>query len=752
MHEVPAPAVAPGEVLIANQASLVSAGTEKMVMDLAKKSLLGKARERPDHVRRVLEKVHNEGLVSTYRQVRQKLEEPLSMGYSSAGVVIACGQGVQDFKPGDRVASNGPHAEVVSVPRNLCARVPENVSLESAAFGVLGSIALQGVRLTQTTLGETVLVIGLGLVGQLTVALLKAAGVRVLGVDPDASRCELAVRMGADVARPDLGSETIEQLTGGLGADAVVITASTKSNGPIEMAAGAVRQKGRIVLVGVVGLELDRRPFYFKECEFVVSCSYGPGRYDASYEERGQDYPAAYVRWTEQRNIQAVLDLMGAGRLDVGPLISHRFEIGEAARAYEIIESGSEAFLGMVLEYGGKEVARREARGGKEVARREALGASNSTRHSFGTSIRLRAASGKSGGKSRCGVLGVGNFARGVMLPAMRDAGAFEIAAICSAKGVSAAQAAKTYNAEVACTDEEEIFGDPSIDTVFSFTRHDLHARHVLRAIQTGKNIFVEKPLCLTVEELGEVEGEVARREARGGKEVVRREALGAREEGGELSAGGGRETPLVMVGFNRRFSPSARLVREHFAQVAAPLTVSIRFNAGDIPAEHWTQQDEEGGGRIIGEACHAIDLATYLCGAPVVRVFAESVGGDQPGQITDDQCFITLRHANGSISNIAYLAGGDRAFPKERVEVLGAGRVAVIDDFHTVTTYHGGKKKVTKGKQQKGHAEEIAEFANAIVAGGEAPIPWEELRATSLAAILAVRSLREGGVVEVSG
>lgn len=720
VEEIPTPTPAPGEVLIANEASLVSAGTEKMVMDLAKKSLLGKARERPDHVRRVLEKVHHEGLMTTYRQVRQKLDEPLPMGYSSAGIVLACGSGVQDFKPGDRVASNGPHAMVVSVPRNLVARVPENVPLESAAFAVLGSIALHGVRLTKCTLGETVLVIGLGLVGQLTVALLKAAGVRVLGVDPDASRCELAIRMGADVARAALKSADILQATGGLGADAVVITASTKSNGPIETAADAVRQKGRIVLVGVVGLELDRRPFYFKECEFVVSCSYGPGRYDANYEDRGHDYPAAYVRWTEQRNIQAVLDLMGAGRLDVGPLVSHRFEIGEAARAYAIIESGSEPFLGMVLGYGGQGTGD----GGQGGER--------------GTSIQLRAAKRETRGKIRCGVLGAGNFARMVLLPAIRDAGKFEIAAICSAKGVSAAQAAKAYHAETACTDEEEIFADPSIDVVFSITRHDLHAGHVLRALQTGKHIFVEKPLCLTVEELAEIEGALS-----GDGE------LGAGDSGKECGDGG---QGIVMVGFNRRFSPAARLVRSHFAEVAAPLTVSIRFNAGEIPADHWTQQDAEGGGRIIGEACHAIDLATYLCGAPVVRVFAESVAKPQVGVICDDQCFITLRHANGSISHVAYLAGGDRAFPKERVEVLGGGRVAVIDDFHTVTTYHGGKKKVTKGKQQKGHAEEIAAFAAALRTGGDAPIAWSELRATSLAAILAVQSLREGIAMEVGG
>jgi len=693
VQTIPSPTAAAGEVLIANQASLVSAGTDKMVLDLAKKSLLGKARERPDHVRRVLDKIRSEGLVTTIQQVRRKLDEPITMGYSSAGTVLACGSGVQDLKPGDRVASNGPHAEVVSVPRNLCARVPDSVPFDHAAFAVLGSIALQGVRLAKCELGETVLVIGLGLVGQLTVALAKAAGLRVIGTDPDAQKCELAVRMGASEARPGIRADDVAQVSGGLGADAVLITASTKSNGPIELAAAAVRKKGRVVLVGVVGLELDRRPFYFKEAEFVVSCSYGPGRYDPEYEERGHDYPPAYVRWTEQRNIQAVLDLMGSGRLDVGPLISHRFPIEQGERAYELIESGSEPFLGIVLEY-----PQAPDRATPNV-------------------VTLRPPA-EANGKPRCGVLGAGNFARMVLLPAIQKNRGFELAAICSAKGLNATHAARTAGAEAACSDEAEVFGDATIDTVFSVTRHDQHARHVLRAIETGKNIFVEKPLCLTIEELQAIE-----------------DALIA----------AGDAAPLLMVGFNRRFSQAAVAVRRHFADTAEPLTTSIRFNAGAIPPDHWTQHDEEGGGRIIGEACHAIDLATYLCGSRPVRVYAESVAAARAGQTTDDQCFITLRHANGSVSSIGYLAGGDKAFAKERVEVFGGGRVAVIDDFRTVSTCRGGKTKTIKCRGGKGHAEEVAAFAQAVVGGGPAPIPWEELRATSLAAILAVRSLREG-------
>jgi predicted dehydrogenase/threonine dehydrogenase-like Zn-dependent dehydrogenase len=693
---VPDPVAQPGQVLIANAASVISAGTEKMIMELSQKSLLGKARERPDHVRRVLEKVRNEGLLNTLRQVREKLDEPMKMGYASAGVVLACGAGVSEYKPGDRVASNGPHAGVVSVAKNLVARVPDKVTFDHAAFAVLGAIALQGVRLAKLNLGESALVIGLGLVGQLTVSLLAASGVRVIGTDLDPAKCELALKMGAAVAKPGLGAREVEQHTRGLGVDAVLITASTKSNGPIDLAAAAVRAKGRVVLVGVVGLEIDRRPFFFKECEFVVSCSYGPGRYDFAYEDRGHDYPAAYVRWTEQRNIQAVLDLMGAGKLDVSPLISHRFAIERGEDAYKLIEEGNEPYVGIVLTYPKPE---------ELLLRRR---------------IQLRfPAEPKGADKAAVGVVGAGNFARMVLLPAITATGTLRPSVLCSAGGMTALHSADKLNFDHVATDEAELYADPKLKAVFLITRHDLHARQVLECVRAGKHVFVEKPLCLTEGELAEIESALADR---------------------------GAQAPVVMVGFNRRFSPAARAVKKFFAPVAQPLTVSFRFNAGAIPAEHWTQDDEVGGGRLVGEACHAIDLATYLVGSPVVRVYAESIGGPAAPKITDDQCFITLRHENGSISSVGYLAGGDKAFPKERIEVIGGGRVAVIDDFRTVTTVSGGRTNVQKlGSQDKGHAAEVAAFADALARGGAAPIPWNELRATTLASILAVRSLREG-------
>jgi predicted dehydrogenase/threonine dehydrogenase-like Zn-dependent dehydrogenase len=696
LREVPEPIVRAGHMLIANGCSIISAGTEKMVMDLARKSLLGKARERPDQVRRVLQKLRDEGLFNTLAQVRQKLDEPMPMGYCSAGVVLACGDGVQEFRPGDRVASNGPHAGVVCVPRHLCAAVPEGVPLDQAALTVLGAIALNGVRLARLGLGDVAFVIGLGLIGQLTAALLKVNGCRVIGTDPDASKCALALRMGAERAEPGLGGKDIAGLTRGLGADAVLITASTASDGPVALAGEAVRQKGRVVAVGAVGMNLPRRPYYFKEAEFVVACSYGPGRYDPEYEERGHDYPAGHVRWTEQRNMQAFLDLLGARRFDLAPLLTHRFPIADAEAAYRLIDSQAEPFVAIALEYPPPE--------------------SRTLTRVIPCSSSLQEANE---GTVSIGCLGAGNFARLVLLPAIKRCPGLRLRLLCSAGGLSAIHSGEKLGFEAATTDEDEVFRDPKVQTVFILTRHDQHAGQVVKALRAGKHVFVEKPLALTVEELEEIER--------------------ALEEAGPAR-------PLLMVGFNRRFAPASLQVKEFFGGVEAPLTVSIRFNAGEIPPEHWTQNEAVGGGRIIGEACHAIDLAAFLTGSPPVRVFAESIGGPHAPAVTDDQCFLTLRHANGSITSIGYLAGGDRSFAKERVEVLGGGRIAVIEDFRTVLTGKGGRMQKRKAWQQdKGHRAGVAAFARVLGDGGAWPIAWDQLRAVSLASILAVRSLREG-------
>ncbi len=695
---IPDPVARPGQVLIANAASLISAGTEKSVIELASKSLLGQARQRPDQVRRVLEKVKNEGLLPTLDAVRRKLDEPMPLGYSSAGVVLAVGEGVQRFRPGDRAASNGPHAGIVSVPENLCAHVPDGVSAEHAAFAVVGSIALQGVRLAGLQLGETAFVIGLGLIGQITVALLRAAGVEVYGTDLDEDKCRLAERMGCSRAETGMSADQVASLTRGLGADAVLITASTASSGPVGLAAHAVRQKGRIVAVGAVGLELPRSPLYHKEAEFVVSCSYGPGRYDADYEERGQDYPPGHVRWTEGRNIQAVLDLMAAGKLSVEPLLTHRFDIEEAPAAYELITGGGEPYLGVVLLYPDVDPGALE--------RRQALRPGGTT------------------GAVRVGALGAGNYARMVLLPEVGRCADLEPAVLCAPGGRSASHAGDRLGFAAVATDEDELYADPGLDALLVLTRHDQHGRQVERALRAGKHVFVEKPLALTVDQVDAIDA--ALMEA-------------------------GSDAPSVTVGFNRRFAPLASWIRAGFADVAGPIAATVRFNAGALPADHWTQDEAVGGGRIIGEACHGIDLATYLLGSPPVRVFAEAIGGPDAPAVTHDQCLITLRHANGSISSVVYLSGGDKAFPKERVEVIGGGRVGVIDDFKTASLTRNGKteRKRLMG-QDKGHRAEIETFARALRHGTGTPIPWPDLRAVSLAAILAVRSIREGVAFEI--
>jgi len=697
--EIPAPVCGPNQVLIANACSLVSAGTEKSVVTLARKSLIAKARQRPDHVRRVLQKVRQEGLVNTIHQVRVKLDQPIPLGYSSAGVVLEVGQGVQAFRPGDRVASNGAHAGIVAVGQKLVAHVPDDVPFEHACYAVVGSIALEGIRLAQVGIGSVVGVIGLGLIGQLAVMLLKAAGCTVLGTDLETSKCTLARTLGADWAEPEGFTEAIAARSLGYGADAVLIAASTLSNAPLELAARSARQKGRVVAVGAVGMNVPRREFYPKELELVVSCSYGPGRYDPSYEDGGHDYPYAYVRWTEQRNIQAVLDLMGSGRLDVGLLTTHRYPIERATDAYAMIEAGSERAIGVVLTYPEQASA--------VPARRVAIG---------GEKGRPSKASGSVIG---VGFIGAGNFAATVLLPALADQPGVSLRGLCSAGGLTARTGARRHGFAYACSDAAEVLGDPGVDVIFIATRHNLHADLLLAALRAGKHAFVEKPMALTVEELEALEAYLA-------------------EVGGT--------GPLWTVGFNRRFAPPARTVRDHFRGVEGPITALYRFNAGDLSPDHWTQDEGVGGGRIIGEACHAVDLLAFLIGSPPVRVHAEAVAAAEALRVTSDRCSLTLRHADGSVSSILYTAGGDRAFSKERVELFGGGRVGVIDDFRRVELFRGGRRTVRKWRgQDKGHRQEIAAFLEAIRSGGPMPISVDELLATSYATIGAMESTCTG-------
>jgi predicted dehydrogenase len=705
--EVPAPACRPNQVLVANACSLISAGTERAVVDLARKSLLGKARERPDQVRRVLRKVRQEGVAGTLRQVRARLAQPMPLGYSSAGVVLEVGRGVEAFRPGDRVASNGPHAGVVAVGQNLVARVPDEVPFDAACYAVVGAVALQGVRLARAELGSVVGVIGLGLVGQLVVALLRASGCAAIGTDPDPSKCALAQRMGAAWAEPSGFAEAIANRTRGFGADAILIAASSRSNGPIEVAARAARAKARVVVVGAVGMDVPRREFYPKELELVVSCSYGPGRYDPSYEEAGHDYPYAHVRWTEQRNIQAVLGLMGERRLDVGLLTTHRYPIERAAEAYAMIRSGAERAVGVLLTYPELTPESRDRRA--TVPSPRGAGTKRASKDVRGI-----------------GLVGAGNFATAVLLPALAAQKGILLRGLCSAGGLTARAQAERHGFAYSCTDAEELFRDPEIDAVFLATRHDTHTELLLKALRAGKHAFVEKPLALDEDELGGIESYLA-----------------------EVGGGG----PFWTVGFNRRFSPAAGAVRDHVRSVHGPLTASYRFSAGDLPPDHWTQDQSLGGGRLVGEACHAADLLTFLIGSPIVRVHAEAVSAGERLRVASDRAAMTFRHADGSVSSLLYTAGGDRACPKERVEIFGGGRAAVLDDFRLVELYAEGRRAVRSWSgQDKGHRQEVAAFLAAARSGGPPPIPIDDLLATTRAMIGAMASLRTGLPVDILG
>lgn len=691
---VPAPALFASEVLVAVAASAISAGTEHYVVDLSRKSLLGKARQRPADVKRVLQKIRNEGLRTTLAQVSAKLDQPIPLGYSAAGVVVECGADVEEFKPGDRVAAVAPHAALSAVGRNLCAAIPDGVSFEAAAYSSIAAIGLQGVRLARVGLGDSVAVVGLGLIGQICVCLLKAQGCRVFGVDIDPARLELAVALGADQVGLGTPLDAVRAFSGGHGLDAVLLTAATDSNQPIEFAADACRQKGRIVLVGVVGLNVPRPPFFQKELEFTVSYSLGPGRGDPGYEEQGRDYPIGYARWTVQRNLQAVLELMRAGKLPVERLTTHRFAIERAADAYDLILTRREPHLGLVLEYGPV----------PEAARRQPLAPAT-------------APSARRGGAG-ISLIGTGNFARLVMLPALAKLPGTRMRGVCAAHGMNAAHTGKRHGFAFAATDADEIWRDAETDAVFIATRHNLHAELVLAALRAGKHVYVEKPLCLRADELAAIAASVA-----------------------EL----GERCPIVLAGFNRRFAPAVGHVREFFAGAGA-LAISHRFAVPDLPPEHWTLDPEIGGGRILGEACHAIDTCTALAGSPPVAVQAQAAGA--PGASRDDRVFITLRHANGSISSISYQSRGDAAVG-ERIEVFGGGRSAIIDGWDSIELWCGGKRQRRSGGKDKGHAAGFAAFVEGCKSG-RWPVPWAELHAVTAATLGAVESLRSGATVDI--
>lgn len=676
--DLPAPQCGAGKVLIQTSISLVSAGTERMLVEFGKGSLVQKARSQPDKVKQVLEKARSDGVAATYEAVRSKLDQPVALGYCNVGRVIE--SRAEGFSPGDRVVSNGQHAQVVSVPKNLCARIPDSVSDEAASFTVMAAIGLQGIRLAQPTLGECVVVTGLGLIGLLTVQMLRAQGCRVLGIDPDPERRALARTFGAEVADPvkDDVEAVALSLSRGEGVDAVLITASTKSNAPVSQAARICRKRGRIVLVGVVGLELSRADFYEKELSFQVSCSYGPGRYDPDYEDNGHDYPIGFVRWTEQRNFEAALDLMAAGALQVEPLISHRFDLAEGADAMALLTSG-EPSLGILLDYP-------QAPTDEAPVRKVRL------------DVAKRAAAPSKGAGS-VGFLGAGNYASRVLMPAFAAAGA-KLHTVVSGGGVSAVHFGKKFGFEQAATDAVEVYEDTAIDTVVIATRHNAHAQQTLMALRAGKHVFCEKPLCLTNAELTEIEEEIA-----------------------------GRPQQQLLVGFNRRFAPQVVKMKALLESVDQPKNILITVNAGEIPADHWTQDPQVGGRRILGEACHFIDLARHLAGHPITAHAVTMIGRHPAVTIRDDKVNLTLEFADGSVATILYLANGHKAFPKERVEVFAAGRVLQLDNFLKLKGWGwSGFTKMNQLKQDKGANAIVASFIRSIREGAAQPIPKEEI------------------------
>lgn len=711
--EVPIPTPQTGQLLVQTAASLVSAGTERMLVEFAAKSLLGKARARPDLVSQVLDKARREGLLTTVEAAFNRLDQPMPLGYSSAGTIVAIGPGVEGFQTGQRVACAGGgyavHAEYAAVPFNLVAGLPDNVDFESAAFTTLGAIAMHGFRLAETQLGERVAVIGLGLLGLLVVEIAAAAGCHVLGIDLDEKRVALAESMGFQAMLRDQAVEAAQAFSRGRGCDTVLICADTPSADPVELAGVIARDRARVVATGAVGLKIPRKIYYEKELTFLNSRSYGPGRYDPAYEEGGQDYPIGYVRWTEGRNLEAFVDLLATGMVDVKPLISHRFPIEHAPQAYDLITGKQEqAFLGVLLTYS-QETRAAQAR--IESGRADSPAVSTSQVKMAPTST------------VALGAFGAGNFASAVLFPAIRKIPNVSLIGVASASGLSAQHAVQRFGFRYSASAEEQLLQDEQINTIAVLTRHNLHARQVIAGLRSGKHVFCEKPLALNQAELDEI-------------------ATALQETGG---AG-----PLLMVGFNRRFAPLARRMHEFLTGVQEPLVAHYRVNAGYIPLSHWVHDPQQGGGRIIGEGCHFVDFLTYLIGQAPISVTAS--GLPDLGRYREDNLVITFTFPDGSLGTVSYLANGDKAFPKERVEVFGAGSVAVLDDYRSLEMVRDGRRKVVRSRlrQDKGHSEEWHQFSQSILAGGPPPIPYEQLFGVTLATFAAVEALRTGERVAI--
>jgi len=697
--DVPVPQPADNAALIQTAASLVSVGTERMLVEFAKQSLVGKARSRPDLVRQVLEKARREGLLTTLEAAANRLDQPMALGYSSAGTILEIGNELKGFKVGDRVACGGGghavHAEFASVPQNLLVKLPDQVDFESAAFTTLGAVALQGFRLASVQVGSSVAVVGLGLLGLLTALIARASGCNVLGIDLDKARIKLASDMGfVAVLRKD-AEEAANVLSRGVGVDAVLICADTESDDPVTLAGEIARAKGNVVAVGAVGLNIPRKPYYNKELNFVVSRSYGPGRYDPSYEEDGIDYPLPYVRWTEQRNMQAFVDLLAAEKIDLTPLITHRFSIDQAPKAYQMITSDRhESFLGVLITYPQQNTP-----------------PTNKVYNPAAPGIQLQPSAVVS-----LGVLGAGNYANAVFLPIIKKSGAATPIGIVSASGLSAQQAASKFGFSFSGSDPQLIIDDPIINLVAILTRHHLHTPQILAALKAGKHVFCEKPLAITAEELTEVAA--------------------------FLSQPG---NPMLMLGFNRRFAPLAVKLKAFLEGRSEPLVAHYRVNAGFLPKDHWTQDPVQGGGRIIGEGCHFIDFLSFLVGSNPITVRAQAL--DDDGKYNQDNVILNFTYPDDSIGTVTYLANGDKSYPKERIEVFCGGRVAVLDNFRTLElASHGHTKRFqNKFAQDKGHQAAWLAFIDALRSQGQPPIPYEMLIGTTQASFEAIAALLDG-------
>jgi predicted dehydrogenase len=700
--DVPVPEVQPKMALVRNHASLVSAGTERALVDFAGKSLVRKATSRPDLVRQVIDKARREGLLTTIDAVMNRLDQPLPLGYSSAGTIVALGEGMEGFRVGDRVACAGGghavHAEYVLVSRNLIAHLPKGVDFKAGAFSTVGAIALHGFRLGEAGVRDRVAIIGLGLLGMLAASIARAAGCAVMGIDISPERVARAETLGFQAALRETAEEGGSSFTDHQGFDLVQICADTPSDDTVELAGVLARDRGVVVATGVVGTHLPRKLYYEKELSFHISRSYGPGRYDPRYEEAGEDYPFGYVRWTEGRNMQAFLELVDTGAIDVGPLITHEYEIKEALKAYDLISSkqGTES-IGVLLTYpesGDSEPGRKLVLHEKAPSKEQAVG---------------------------LGVLGAGNFAGTVLLPAIKRVQGIELVGIMSATGRTAAQLGKRFNFNYVCTDGEQVIGDEAVNTLAILTRHHLHAAYVIAGLEAGKHVFCEKPLALNEDQLYQVQTALA------------------------------ASSKLLMVGFNRRYAQLAKRLKTLIDTSEAPLAMQYRVNAGVLPAEHWLHDPEQGGGRIIGEVCHFIDFLTFLCGSLPTSVTAN--GLPSIGDFIEDNVVLTFSFANGSVGTISYFANGDRALPKERLEVFQAGRVGILDDFRRLQWIADGRSRrfTSRLRQDKGHQGEWEAFKQAILSTNEPPIAYDQLFAVTRATFAAVEALRTGKPVPIT-